>query len=259
MADITMLKTDENNIVEEVITTCTGPWGGKSVDDQFEKFLSELVEEKVWETFKRKHTDDFLKIMKNFETNKHTFQPNTSGSIQILIPQALVKLSIESQGVKTFKEIVKKNDNAHKKKVDFASGKLVISDEIFKVFYEKSINAISKSIDEIMHENEGSEVKTIFLTGGLSECLIVQESIKKKNWNATIIVPDDAGLAVLKGAVYIGHFPDALSLNPTMYTPGSKKTLKVPDTTRQMVNFIFDSPQISLSLLRRLFSVCMSF
>lgn len=258
MADITMLKTDKDNMTEEVITTCTGPWGGKSVDDQFEKFLSELVEEKVWETFKRKHTDDFFKIMKNFETTKRTFQPNKSGNIQILIPQALVKLSIESQGVKTFKEIVKKTDDAHKKRVDFASGKLVFSDEIFKAFYKKPINAISKSIDELMHENEGSEVKTIFLTGGFSECLIVQESIKKINWNATIIVPDDAGLAVLKGAVYLGHFPDALSLKPTMYTTRSR-TQKVPDTTIQMVNFIFDSPQISSSLLLRLISVCMPF
>lgn len=232
MADITMLKKAKNNILGEVITTCTGPWGGKSVDDQFEKFLSELVEEKVWKTFKRKHTDDFFKIMKDFETNKRTFQPNKSGNIQILIPKALVELSIASQGVKTFKEIVKKTDDAHKKRVDFASGKLVFSDETFRAFYKKSINAISKSIDELMHENKGSKVKTIFLTGGLSDCLIVQESIKKTNWNANIVVTNDAGLAVLKGALCLGPFPNALSL--------------VPNTSRQKkVNFIFDSPQIS--------------
>lgn len=124
-----MLKTYEDTILEEVITARTGPWGGKSVDDQFEKFLSEMVEEKVWENFKRKHTDDYLRIMRNFEINKRTIRPNKSGNIQIPIPSALVKLSIESQGVKTFEEIVKKNVDAHINKVDFASGKLVFSDE----------------------------------------------------------------------------------------------------------------------------------
>lgn len=235
-----MLKTFEDNILEEVITARTGPWGGKSADDQFEKFLSELVEEKVWENFKRKHTDDYLKIMRNFETNKRTIKPNKSGNIQIPIPTTLVKLSIESQGVKTFKEIVNKNDDAHKKNVVFTSGKLVFTDDFFRVVYKKSIGAILKAIDEVLHETKPREVKTIFLVGGLSECLFVQESIKKIDWNATIIVPDDAGLAVLKGAVYLGHFPDAPSLKSAMYTFLIRKNQRVLETTKpEKVNFTF--------------------
>lgn len=73
MVDIMMFKIVENNILEEVIIICIGLWGGKFVDDQFEKFLLELVEEKVWEIFKRKYIDDFFKIMKNFEINKCIF------------------------------------------------------------------------------------------------------------------------------------------------------------------------------------------
>lgn len=57
--------------------------------------------------------------------------------------------------------------------MDFVFGKFVFSDEIFRVFYKKVINVILKSIDELMYENEGSEVKIIFLIGGLFECLIV--------------------------------------------------------------------------------------
>lgn len=65
-----MLMMDEDNILGKVIIVCIGLWGGKLVDDQFEKFLLELVKEKVWENFKRKYIDDFFKIMKDFEINK---------------------------------------------------------------------------------------------------------------------------------------------------------------------------------------------
>lgn len=68
-----------------------------------------------------------------------------------------------------------------------------------------------------MYENEGSEVKIIFLIGGLFECLIVQEFIKKINWNVIIIVFDDVGLVVLKGVVYLGYFFDVLLLKLIMY------------------------------------------
>lgn len=68
-----MFKKVKNSILGEVIIICIGLWGGKFVDDQFEKFLLELVEEKVWKIFKRKYIDDFFKIMKDFEINKCIF------------------------------------------------------------------------------------------------------------------------------------------------------------------------------------------
>lgn len=114
----------EDNTLKEVLPAKGGPWGGKSVDDQFIKFLSELVEEKVWENFKREHMEDYLEITRAFETKKRTIKPDKSGSTRMPIPQALVKLCTKSHRVKTFKEVIEKND-AHKNNVDIVTGKLV--------------------------------------------------------------------------------------------------------------------------------------
>jgi hypothetical protein len=43
--------------------------------------------------------------------------------------------------------------------------------------------------------------------GGFAESGIVQETIKSKFSNMRVIIPFDAGLAVLKGAVIFGHAP----------------------------------------------------
>lgn len=49
----------------------------------------ELVEEKVWENFKREHMEDYLEITRSFESKKRTIKPDKSGSIRISIPYEL--------------------------------------------------------------------------------------------------------------------------------------------------------------------------
>lgn len=218
-ADITVHQKCEDNTLEEVLPASGGPWGGKAVDDQFKKFLSELVEETVWEKFKRENMEDYLEITRSFETKKRTIKPNKSGSTRMPIPQALVKLCAKSHKVKTFKEVIEKND-AHKNNVDIVTGKLVWDNDFFRGFFKKTIDGIVKHIDELFQESEVKDVKIIVMVGGFSECLLVQDAIKKHFGKVSIIVPEEAGLAVLKGAVFFGHVPDAISRRSARYTYG---------------------------------------
>lgn len=218
-ADITVHQKCEDNTLEEVLPASGGPWGGKAVDDQFIKFLSELVEEKVWENFKSEHMEDYLEITRSFETKKRTIKPDKSGSTRMPIPQALVKLCTKSHRVKTFKEVIEKNE-AHKNNVDIVTGKLVWNNDFFRGFFKKTIDGIVKHIDELFQESEVKDVKIVVMVGGFSECLLVQDAIKKHFGDVSIIVPEEAGLAVLKGAVFFGHVPDAISRRSARYTYG---------------------------------------
>ncbi|KAH3822080.1 hypothetical protein DPMN_123850 [Dreissena polymorpha] len=66
-----------------------------------------------------------------------------------------------------------------------------------------------------------SDVETILMVGGYSESPILQEAIKKKFPNIKIIVPPDAGLAVIKGAVIVGHCPIVNKESLSTYTYGT--------------------------------------
>ncbi|XP_052673330.1 heat shock 70 kDa protein 12A-like [Crassostrea angulata] len=218
-ADITVHQKCEDNTLEEVLPASGGPWGGKAVDDRFMNFLKELVGENVWEEFQKVNMDDYLDIMRCFESKKRTIVPEKSGKTRMTIPQTLVKLSTRSHGVKSFKEVIQKNDT-HKNNVGYDTGKLVWNNDFFRGFFKKTIDGIVKHIDEIIQESEARDIRIFVMVGGFSECLLVQDAIKKQFGDVSIIVPEEAGLAVLKGAVFFGHVPDAISRRSARYTYG---------------------------------------
>lgn len=56
--------------MEEVFLVIVGFWGGNFVDDQFMKFLIELLGKWVFEDFKRKYMKDYVDIKRCFEVKK---------------------------------------------------------------------------------------------------------------------------------------------------------------------------------------------
>lgn len=218
-ADITVHQKCENNTLEEVIPASGGPWGGKAVDDQFIKFLSELVGENVLEEFKRENVEDYLEITRSFDRKKRTIKPNLNGTTRMPIPQTLVTLCIKSHGVNKFQEIIERN-SLHKKNVSFAHGKLRWNNSFFRGFFKKSVNGIVKHIDELFQTNEAKDVKIIVMVGGFSDCSLVVNAIRENFRKVRIIVPEEAGMAVLKGAVYFGHIPDVISRRSARFTYG---------------------------------------
>ncbi|XP_056012657.1 heat shock 70 kDa protein 12A-like isoform X2 [Ostrea edulis] len=203
-ADIMVHQKSVDSNLEKIIPASGGPWGGKSVDDVFMKFMTELMGEKVMEDFKKESMEDYLEIMRTFETKKRTIKPDKDGITNVTIPQALLKLCAKSNGVKDFKDVIDKHEK-HRNDVKYAAGKLKWENEYFRGFFKKTIDSIVKHIDEVFEEDVGRDVDTIVMVGGFSECLLVQDAIKKNFKQKTVLVPEDAGLAILKGAVYIGH------------------------------------------------------
>lgn len=191
--------------MEEVLLATVGPWGGNSVDDQFMKFLIESLGKWVYEDFKRKHMKDYVDIKRCFEAKKRSFKVEPGGVIRMSMPQTIRKKFDE---VKSFQEAIEKNEMLNC--VKFSTGKLMMDNCLFGSFFKKSIDGIVKHIDEILQAPEAKGVKIIFMVGGFSECLHVQDSIKKHFGQVSVIVPENAALAVLKGSVYLGHIPDAI-------------------------------------------------
>lgn len=204
-SEITLHQMCENNSFEAVLPTTRGPWGGKTVDDEFFKFLSELVGHNVWHEFKTNHNNDHLEIAKYFERKKRIINPeNLSGKTQLLIPSVLVDLSIRSQGVTSFIEVIQNND-LHRNHVDYSANNLVFSNTFFSGFFRKTINGIIKLMDEYIQTSEAKNVECIVIVGGFSQCLLLQDAINKHFRNMSIIIPDKADLAVMHGAVLYCH------------------------------------------------------
>ncbi|XP_060603716.1 heat shock 70 kDa protein 12B-like [Ruditapes philippinarum] len=105
-------------------------------------------------------------------------------------------------------------------KVTFSSDKLRLDVSIVRGWFEAPLNEIVAHVKHLLVERKMKYVQRILLVGGFGECQLVHEEMKRNIPNKTIIIPNEAGLAVLKGAVRFGHMPNVVSSRVMKYTYG---------------------------------------
>ena len=216
-ADITVHQRQPNGTIEEVISPDGGPLGGKSIDDAFYKFLSEICGRNVMEELKTTELEDYVDVFREFETKKRSIQTNQQKKVVITLPLSLTML-VKKQHTK-FENAVA--TSRHKMDVSYKGGKFHISPEAFRDLFKPTIDSLIRLIGKLLDNPKLSDLRTILMVGGFSECELVQDAIRDKiRSSITLIIPEEAGLAVLKGAVLFGHQPKIVSRRIARLTYG---------------------------------------
>ncbi|KAH3742405.1 hypothetical protein DPMN_049148 [Dreissena polymorpha] len=91
--------------------------------------------------------------------------------------------------------------------LDFLTELIGMASDIFRSFFKGSVDSILLHLSTLLQKPETSGVETILMVGGYSDNLLLREAIEKKFTTMKVIVPQDALLAVLEGALIIGHCP----------------------------------------------------
>ena len=115
----------------------------------------------------------------------------------------LFQLANEMNKTKSVCDIITKNVK-YAGKIKAESQKLQLPTEILVSLFHPTIRNIIEHIQTILKEST-NEIDIILMVGGFAECDIVQNEFKKNFSDKKIIVPEEAGLAVMKGAVLYGH------------------------------------------------------
>ena len=108
--------------------------------------------------------------------------------------------------------------------VKFNNGQMCLSYELTQRLFAQVISGIVKHIQGLMRLDKLGAVKYFFLVGGFGECSLVQQAIFDNFRNVKVLVPGEASLAVLKGAVAFGHSPTAISSRVSARTYGVRST-----------------------------------
>ncbi|XP_053375355.1 heat shock 70 kDa protein 12B-like [Mercenaria mercenaria] len=90
----------------------------------------------------------------------------------------------------------------------------------------------------ILAEKKMKNVISVLLVGGFGESKLVQKEMQERIQNKRIIIPNEAGLVVLKGAVRFGHSPDIISSRIMSYSYGFKISEKF-DERKHPKNLIY--------------------
>lgn len=95
-----------------------------------------------------------------------------------------------------------------------------IEASIVKEFFKESVDSILDHVSNLLKHPSASSCSAIVMVGGFSESPMLQETIKKQFSALRVIIPHEAGLAVLKGAVIFGHRPSIISERISKFTYG---------------------------------------
>lgn len=212
--DITVHQQTDDKSLEELIPATGGPMGGTTVDKAFENFLETVGGKGILATFKRSCMEDYLLLFREFEAKK---RDGGNTKVRITVPLSFETLVKDKRG-KNLSTVLE--ESQYKGNVTFKNKKLIFEPSVFKSFFHQAIDGVIKCIGDILREESCVDLTHIIMVGGFSESSLIQKSLREKFESYRFLIPDEPGLAVLKGAVYFGHIPNAISKRVSRYTYG---------------------------------------
>ncbi|KAL3857340.1 hypothetical protein ACJMK2_012017 [Sinanodonta woodiana] len=215
--DITVHEVLGTGKMKELHKASGGAWGGIFVDSAFRQFIVKLVGNTVFQKFSRVKTDDMLDLFRSFEVKKREIQLKKDSTITIRIPISLINIFQNETG-KLLQETIKETEFAQR--VTIINDKIKMDGTLFREFFSKAVQKITSFIRGLLQNKNLEGVKSIIMVGGFSECQLLQESVMSSFPEITTIIPEDASLAVLKGAVIYGHNQDMIVERVCRYTYG---------------------------------------
>ena len=213
-----MHEIQEDDTIKEICAANGGDWGGTSIDKKFVGLLHDIFGADTIEAISHRYKDDYMHIMSSFEVLKKTLMPDTSKNIKIPVPASVFN---------TYKELTKE-DLRHggrvqphlKHYIKFEEDKIRVDAYVIKGLYHDTCEHIVIHMNGFFDKRELRNVSKVLMVGGFSESKILQDEMKKAFPNKTFIIPEEAGQAVLKGAVMYGHCPTFIKSRICRFTYG---------------------------------------
>lgn len=174
--------------------------------------------------FKSTKPTEWLELQRTFEQKKKGVKWNENERHILRIPIDLLDTFAEMNEI-SVKESMKKYTKAT---VELAGrDKLALPHSEMVRMFEEAIGNIKTHVNKLLQVVNMHNIKYIFMVGGFSSCDILQWKLKHAFPDIPIIVPNEAELVVVKGAVMYGNNPTAISSRRSKLTYG--KQLASPD------------------------------
>ncbi|WAR26430.1 HS12A-like protein [Mya arenaria] len=208
----------QGGTLKEIHQPSGGPWGGIYVDANYLKFLDHIFGEKAITALKTEDMTDYFDVIREFETKKRTFTTQTKGKFMFKISATTRKLSEKFTGQNLEQRLRRLGygDSVIVKCGD----KLRVEPDIVRTWFDGPLNNLVDHVNNLLREAKLRAVQTIVLVGGFGESTYVQERLRAAIPDKRLIVPAEAGLVVLKGAVRFGHNPAIITSRVMKYTYG---------------------------------------
>ncbi|KAL4230257.1 Heat shock 70 kDa protein 12A [Mactra antiquata] len=215
--DIIVHRVNEDGTLTEISAANGGDWGGTCVDRAFMSLVSEVYNKEVVKILKDEHIGDYIDLLRELEIKKRTISSVADKSkLRLKVP---VKLNAIYESKYTNK--VTDNISQNRKlngRVTFETDKIFFDQKLMEGIFEPTTRKIVGHLKQVV--SKGTD--TIIMVGGFSESPMLLNAIQDAFKDYKVILPAEAGLSVLKGAVLYGHERYDISIRVSPYTYGFK-------------------------------------
>jgi hypothetical protein len=187
------------------------------VDKKFANLLRRILSDKFVNKYEKKHPQNWLALMTQFEKMKRTVQPEERSKINIPLSWQMGQAYKETMG-RGIEEAIR--DLAEETAVSFGNGALILTNKAIQEIFKESIDEIVEHMKGLMSMPALKQCKYFMLVGGFGESALLQKAIIKAFPDVCVLIPQEAQMAVIKGAVLFGHTPGAIASRVAKRTYG---------------------------------------
>ena len=175
--------------------------------------LSQIFGDQMMQSFKSCHPQAWMELMLSFETTKKVV--SNSSNINVDLPFSMCEIFEDTYPDENFSNFVKVRSHDE---VVAKEGVLIIKYKKAKSLFDFGVNKTIVQMKNVLQKVYG--VGTILLVGGFGQCGMLKEAVRNAFSDRKVVIPTEAQLAVLKGAVLFGHDPSFISVRVARVTYG---------------------------------------
>ncbi|VDI64149.1 Hypothetical predicted protein, partial [Mytilus galloprovincialis] len=204
--DITVQEVQTDGTIKQLYMANGGDWGGTKVDEAFEAFLVDLLGAPAISRFREDDKAGHLDLLREFEIKKRSIKPDSSSKVTFKVP-----ISLKDAHEKETGQDLKESMSRSTKRVAWVGDKLRMEADSARELFKSPCNYITEHLEEIFGDPKVRGTNIILMVGGFSDSPMLRDAVESAFPGKIIIIPDEAGLAVLKGAVQFGFEPRIIS------------------------------------------------
>lgn len=221
-ADITVHEKLDEGLLKELYKASGGACGGTAMDAKLLSVLEEIVGKEVFTEFKSTYVEGYMDLLREIEVFKRNIKPDNDGKINMSIPYVCLDEICFDMLNKHIKDLLA--DSSLRSHISLTGDKLRFSADFARQLFTSITDQIVEYIRVILQHPEVERVDRFLLVGGFSESPMVQHAIRTNFPEKRLIIPQDAGLTVVKGAVLFGHRPTSIKSRIIKYSYGVRTT-----------------------------------
>lgn len=199
--------------MKELYKASGGPLGGTKVDEQFIEYITFLFSKENILEIQRNHPSRLISLLQDFDLIKKK-----------IIPKNKEKTLPCSIGSDVFNRFHFNSLSAEDRKgAEIKGSRLRIPRNVIEEMISRAVINVSDYVESLLLKPElNGIVEYIVLVGGFSNSLILVKKIKdlaERN-QLSVVVPEEAHLSVVRGAVMFGWKPETIQTRKCRRTYG---------------------------------------